>query len=118
MSSSSREELVEVLLAAGMDPKEADNFLQQGNIIVNKVIQLDGRTIAKILPELAKMGLMSGAVNIRIGIEKSREEAFTEVLERLTGQQIIRMTDFSGETAKRTEPMDLGSLDDPDQVAH
>jgi hypothetical protein len=118
MSESSREELMEVLLGAGMDPGEADHFLRKGNIIVNKVIQLDGRTIAKILPELAKMGLMSGAVNVRIGIEASREEAFTELLEKLTGQRIIRMTDFSGETTKRTEPMDLGNLDDPGQVSH
>jgi translation initiation factor 1 (eIF-1/SUI1) len=118
MSSSSREELMEVLLGAGMDPGEADNFLRQGNTIVNKVIQLDGRTVARVLPELAKMGLMSGAVNVRIGIEKSREEAFVGLVEGLTSQKIIRMTDFSGETAKRTDPLDLGDLDDPKQVTH
>lgn len=118
MSDSSREEMLGLLLGAGMDPKEADNFLQKGNIVVQKVLQLDGRMAARVLPEIAKLGLITGAVNVRIGIESSREENFINVVEELTGQQILRVTDFSGETAKRTEPLDLTDLDDSKQVTH
>jgi hypothetical protein len=118
MSSSTREELMVILLGAGMDPAEAENFLRKGNTVMQKVLQLDGRQAARVIPEIAKLGLMTGAVNIRIGIEASREENFINVVEGLTGQRILRMTDFSGETAARTEPMDLTGLDDPNQVTH
>jgi hypothetical protein len=118
MNSSSKEELMVILIDAGMDPKEADNFLQKGNIVMQKVLQLDGRQAARVLPEIAKLGLITGAVNVRIGIEASREENFISVVEGLTGQQILRMTDFSGETTARTEPLDLTDLDDPNQVTH
>jgi len=117
-AAGERDVLMDVLLSAGMDPEEAEHFLQKGNIIVNKVLQLDGREAARVIPELAKLGLIQGAVNIRIGIEKSRQENFVAKLEELTGQKVIEQVDFSGETTKRTEPLDLKGLDDPNLTEH
>ena len=118
MSNLSREELIGILLDAGMDLGEAENLLQKDNIVLQKVIQIDGRSAARILPEIAKLGLITGAVNVRIGVEASREAAFIATVEELTGQQVLRYTDFTVEVEKRTEPIDFEDLDDPKMLKH
>ena len=98
--------------------EEANNFLKDGNIILQKVIQLDGRHAAKVVPEIAKMGLITGVITLQVGIESSREEAFATMLGELCGQQVVRETDFTGETAKRVAPIDLGALGGKPEITH
>ena len=118
MSPLSREQLLLILKAEGMRDEEADNFLQKGNVILQKVIQLDGRHAAKAIPEIAKMGLITGVVTLQVSIEASREEDFVALIEEICGQEVVREIDFTGETAKRVAPIDLGALAEKPSTTH
>ena len=112
-SREDREIMLKALLEAGMCRKEAENFLQQGNIIRQQLVQIPGPKAAKVLPLLAEMGLITGAVTIKIGVEGSRREAFEALLEETCGQQITPVSDFTGELESRTEPFKIGGDADP-----
>jgi hypothetical protein len=118
MNPLSREQLLLILKAEGMSDKEADNFLTKGNTILQKVIQLDGRHAAKAIPEIVKMGLLSGVVTLQVSIEASRDEDFVEMIEEICGQEVIRGTDLTGETAKRVAPLALGGIGGKPPVIH
>ena len=118
MDALKRDQLLQALMAGGMSGEEAHNFLQKGNIILQKVIQIDGRRAVRAIPEIAKMGLITGAVTLQVGIEASREEDFVKMIEETCGQEVVREIDFTGETARRTAPIDIGALGGKPPVTH
>jgi hypothetical protein len=107
-SDAKIEELIALLLSAGMNRKEAENFCQQGNTILQQVLQIDGKKAAEVIPLIAEMGLISGVITIRIGVEQSRHEDFVALLEKACKQEVIQASDFTGELESRTEPWSIG----------
>ena len=113
---SEREGMIDALLDAGMSREEAENFCQMGNVIDQQIVQIPGLKAAKVLPLLAEMGLISGVVSIRIGVEKSRKGDFVTLLEKSCDQKIVHASDFTGELESRTEPFKIDFDPDPKQV--
>lgn len=113
---SEREGMVLALMDAGMNRKEAENFCQQGNTIDQQIVQLPGTKAAKVLPQLAEMGLIMGVISIKIGVEKSRREDFVALLEKSCDQKIVHASDFTGELESRTEPFDIAAGIDPSKL--
>lgn len=100
---STRQEMIGILVNAGMSIEEADNFFQQGNIITETIVQVPGAKAARAIPALARMGLISGAVTIKIKIERSRQDAFVALAEKVCDLKVVLTSDFTGEFEKRTE---------------
>ncbi len=113
MTDAKRREMMGELMAAGMDIKEADNFLQHGNVIDQKIVQIPGTKAAMVLPVLARMGLISGVVSVKIGVEHSRADDFVSLLKETCGQEVLQAEDFTGELEKRVEPFKIAEFDDP-----
>lgn len=113
---SERAEMVLSLLDAGMNQKEAENFCQVGNTIDQQIVQIPGTKAAKVLPQLAEMGLIMGVISIKIGVEKSRREDFLTLLEKSCDQKVFLASDFTGELESRTEPFKIGGDIDPSKL--
>ena len=113
---SEREKMVLALLDAGMNRREAENFCQQDNTIDQQIVQIPGTKAAKVLPQLAEMGLIMGVISIKIGVETSRRKDFLTLLEKSCGQKAYLASDFTGELESRTEPFKIGEDVDPKLV--
>ena len=122
ISRDERQDMIRQMIEAGMSPEEADNFFQQGKIIEQKIIQIPGKKAARTIPLVARMGLISGVVIIKIGIERSRRDDFAALLEEIVGQEVVQALDFTGELEKRVKPFDVHSniatLGDPIKEAN
>lgn len=94
---SERDENLAMLLERGMDPKEAENFLEPGNKIVKLDLHLPPTTLIDTLRALAKLSIMTEPVKVSFTIISNRYKEFIETAECASGRQVVDATRKPGE---------------------
>ena len=92
-----REEGMVILLERGMTKEEAENFLVRGNKVTIIALHLPPDRVKDILPELAKISLITASVEVRFCFASNRYKEFIQTAETVAGRLIVDGTRKPGE---------------------
>lgn len=85
-----KEEGMELLLEAGVDPEEALKILEsKSGELVTKGLQLPGQDAARLIAEISKFGLFSGPMRFFVLISKDNEQRLLDLLSSTGKEPII-----------------------------